>query len=337
MSRILATANKKFFATNIVVSLLGQFAASLPCGEHRRQHRPPESAHLERRDPRGRRPSGGGTLVLQLPRVLPGPPPHAACSPHGGRAKPDRLLPPHAGADRPVGERLDEKERVRGAGSGEGRDNVEQFLARGIRPPPRGDRDKELPLHVARPDLAERLPHALRLDREDDRVALPEEVRHPPRGRDAEPLAELPPASGPDVQDDHLAGRDKLRRKDPPDHRLPHVPRPDKTHSLHDSLLARLPKMAVPTRSIVAPSSIAPSKSFDLPIESSVHPGPAPPRRAHSSNSSRSRLKYGLLSSGSSVHGGMAINPRRRMPGRPGAASISAGNPPGVHPPLVPP
>src|SRR3972149_577399 len=338
MSRILATAKKRFFATNIVVSLPGQFAASLPGGEHRRQHRPPESTHLERRDPRGRRPSGGGDHVLQLPRVLPGLPHHAGCSLHGGRGKPDRLLPPRAGANRPVGERLDEKERVRGAGSGERRDNVEQFLAgelrhlpeggedlpgplllfprnssgeeeagaphahlgRGIRHRadhacafpqsgeehlgrhPRGDRDKELSLNVARPDLAERLPHTLRLDREDDRVALPGEVRHPP------------------------------------------------------SPLARLPKMAVPTRIIVAPSSIAVSKSFDIPIESSVHPGPAPPRRASSSNSSRSRLKYGLLSSGSSVHGGMAISPRSRIPGMAGAASISAGNSPGVNPALVP-
>src|SRR3990170_7514824 len=391
MSRIFATANRRFFATNIVVSLGGKFAASLPRGEDRRQHRPPERPHLERRDPRGRRPAGRSDHVLELPGVLPHRPHHPGRPLHGSRGEADRLLAPHAGADRTVGQRLDEEEGVGGTGTGERRNDVEQFLAGELghlpeggedlpgplllfprNPPgeeeagaphphlsrsvrhraddagalpqggqkspgrnPRGDRDEELALRFARTDLAEHLSHALRLHREDDRVAFPEEVRHPFRDGNAEPMPKLLSPLRADLQHDHFPGRDELRRKDPPDHRLPHVSRPDESQSLHPSLLARLPKIAVPTRTIVAPSSIAASKSLDIPIDSSVIPKPAPPRETHSANRSRSRTKYGRLSSGSSVHGGMAISPRRRMPGSPGAASISAGSSLGTSPALV--
>src|SRR3989304_121618 len=85
MSRIFATANRRFFATNIVVSLRGKFAASLPGGKARRQHRPPERPHLERRDPRGRRPAGRGDHVLELPGVLPRRPHHPGRPLHGRR------------------------------------------------------------------------------------------------------------------------------------------------------------------------------------------------------------------------------------------------------------
>src|SRR3990170_2554275 len=238
MSRIFATANRRFFATHIVVSLGGKFAASLPCGKDRRQHRPPERPHLERRDPRGRRPAGRSDHVLELPGVLPRRPHHPGRPLHGRRGEADRLLAPHAGADRTVGQRLDEEEGVGGTGTGERRDDVEQFLAGELghlreggedlpgplllfprNPPgeeeagaphphlsrsvrhraddagalpqggqespgrnPRGDRDEELALRFARTDQAERLSHALRLHREDDRVALPQQVRHPRPG-----------------------------------------------------------------------------------------------------------------------------------------------------------
>src|SRR3990172_6802647 len=303
MSRIFATANRRFFATNIVVSLGGKFAASLPCGEARRQHRPPERPHLERRDPRGRRPAGRSDHVLELPGVLPRRPHHPARPLHGRRGEADRLLARHAGAGRPLGPRPDEEEGgedlagtlllfPRNPPGEEEAGAPHTHLGRSVRHRaddagalpqggqegpgrhPRGDRDEELAFRFAPADLAEHLFHALRLHREDDRVALPEKVRHPFRDGNAEPMPKL---------------------------------------------LSPLPKIAVPTRTIVAPSSIAASKSLDIPIDSSVTPGPAPPRETHSAKVSRRRTKYGLLSSGSSVHGGMAINPFSRMPGSSGA------------------
>src|SRR3990172_7233239 len=94
MSRIFATANRRFFATNIVVSLRGKFAASLPGGEDRRQHRPPERPHLQRRDPSGRRPAprrGDNISVPPAPppaRARPPPPPAAEKGGGGGGGAP---------------------------------------------------------------------------------------------------------------------------------------------------------------------------------------------------------------------------------------------------------
>src|SRR5450759_1696459 len=63
----------------------------------------------------------------------------------------------------------------------------------------------------------------------------------------------------------------------------------------------RLPNKAVPTRTQVAPSSMAVSRSFDIPMESSVNP-------CASANSRRLR-KYARGASGSSDHGGIVISP----------------------------
>ena len=70
----------------------------------------------------------------------------------------------------------------------------------------------------------------------------------------------------------------------------------------------RLPNSAVPTRTQVAPSSMAASKSFDIPMESCGSPC--------CSASSRKRRKYGRESSWSSDHGGMVINPNSRRLGQ---------------------
>ena len=63
----------------------------------------------------------------------------------------------------------------------------------------------------------------------------------------------------------------------------------------------RWPKSAVPTRTQVAPSSIAVSKSFDIPIESCGN--------SNCSANSRKRAKYGREGSASSDQGGTVISP----------------------------
>lgn len=66
-------------------------------------------------------------------------------------------------------------------------------------------------------------------------------------------------------------------------------PSPSKSFSLSYAFTGRGPKMSVPTRTRVAPSSTACTQSPDIPIESS---GSLMPRRAsRSSRSSRSRAK----------------------------------------------
>ena len=80
----------------------------------------------------------------------------------------------------------------------------------------------------------------------------------------------------------------------------------------HQVLTIRLPKIAVPTRTSVAPSWIATSKSWLMPIDSSrkrarrCHPPPAG-RAARAA-----ARKYGRACSGSSNHGGSSISPFSR-------------------------
>ena len=62
------------------------------------------------------------------------------------------------------------------------------------------------------------------------------------------------------------------------------------------------PNIAVPTRTTVAPSSIATSKSWLMPIDSS-------PPGMILSRIPQSRLKYGRVASGSSKNGGNIIKP----------------------------
>src|SRR5205823_11849893 len=78
--------------------------------------------------------------------------------------------------------------------------------------------------------------------------------------------------------------------------------------------IVRSPKIAVPTRTIVAPAAIASTKSLDMPIDSSRSPAAA---------ASCARLsKNGR---GGTPSGGMHIKPSHRTCGRAANARTSAG------------
>ena len=87
--------------------------------------------------------------------------------------------------------------------------------------------------------------------------------------------------------------------------------------ALFDHHYARSPKRARPRRTCVAPSSMATSKSSDMPIESSRRPR----RRA----SSARRRKTGRTSSGEAAIGATVIRPRRSMFGRRAMAACAEG------------
>src|SRR5258707_3283569 len=72
----------------------------------------------------------------------------------------------------------------------------------------------------------------------------------------------------------------------------------------------RSPKIADPTRTQLDPSSMATSKSCDMPMESTSIWTPGSLRAAILSRRSRSRRKYGRAASGASVNGGTVISPR---------------------------
>src|SRR5216684_7124308 len=86
------------------------------------------------------------------------------------------------------------------------------------------------------------------------------------------------------------------------------------------------PKIAVPTRTHVDPSSIATSKSCDMPIESTSISTAGKRRNAIRSRISRSLRKYGRAPSGSSVNGGTVINPRNASASSRGAASSNSSS-----------
>src|ERR1039458_9275154 len=85
-----------------------------------------------------------------------------------------------------------------------------------------------------------------------------------------------------------------------------------------------LPNNAVPTRTQVEPSSMAVSRSCDIPMESSANPC--------ASASSRRLRKNPRGASGSSDHGGIVISPRSRRLGHARTQAINAGTPPGSAP-----
>src|ERR1017187_6144325 len=91
--------------------------------------------------------------------------------------------------------------------------------------------------------------------------------------------------------------------------------------------LVLLPNKAVPTRTHVEPSSIAVSRSCDMPIESCGKPCNSP--------SSRRRRKISRGASGSSDQGGMVIRPVRRRLGHWRTAAINAGRSAGLAPLLA--
>src|SRR6266478_337702 len=86
------------------------------------------------------------------------------------------------------------------------------------------------------------------------------------------------------------------------------------------------PKIAVPTRTHVEPSSIATSKSYDMPIESTSMRVSVSSCEAIRSQISRSWRKKGRASSGFSEYGGTIINPRILRLRQRGAASRTCSN-----------
>src|SRR2546426_8361084 len=89
----------------------------------------------------------------------------------------------------------------------------------------------------------------------------------------------------------------------------------------------RGPKIAVPTRTMVAPSSTAISKSPLIPIDRSDSPC--------RSASLRSERNHPRASSARSTAGGMAIRPRSRSPPRAASACTAVSTASGGQPPLV--
>src|SRR5262245_24188882 len=93
----------------------------------------------------------------------------------------------------------------------------------------------------------------------------------------------------------------------------------------HQVLTVRLPNIAVPTRTSVAPSWMATSKSWLIPIDSSWSRDPSMPLLTSRSRISRRCRKYGRARSGSSNHGGSSIRPFRRAARQSSAACAMAG------------
>src|ERR1039458_8710845 len=83
----------------------------------------------------------------------------------------------------------------------------------------------------------------------------------------------------------------------------PRGPRGPPHPAVNPQTFLRLPNRAVPTRTQVEPSSMAVSRSWDMPMESSARPCACA--------SSRSFRKYPRGASGSSDQGGIVIRPRR--------------------------
>ena len=95
---------------------------------------------------------------------------------------------------------------------------------------------------------------------------------------------------------------------------------------------ARSPKIARPTRTIVAPSAIAASRSSDMPIDSVSSAMPAAPSRSRSSRSARNCAR---CCSGSGVGSGIVIKPRSADPATPPPARASASTSAGATPLLL--
>src|ERR1039458_6101168 len=91
--------------------------------------------------------------------------------------------------------------------------------------------------------------------------------------------------------------------------------------------LILLPNKAVPIRTHVEPSSMAVSRSCDIPMESRGKPCSSP--------SSRRRRKISRGASGSSDQGGMVIRPVRRRWGHSRIAAINSGRSAGRAPLLA--
>ena len=94
--------------------------------------------------------------------------------------------------------------------------------------------------------------------------------------------------------------------------------------------------MARPILTIVAPSSMATSKSFVMPIERCVMLTPGMTRSSISSLSARSRRKHGRTSSGSRTRAPTVMSPITRSPGRPAICATAPAASSGGSPFFVP-
>src|SRR6266436_26123 len=200
----------------------------------------------------------------------------------------------------------------------------------------RRDGDQKLPIAHDRSDFLEDGPHDLGLDGQDDHVRAGHERRVVGDGLDAVALRDLLEMLRAGIGGGDGAGGDEASLGQALDQRLAHVTRAEECHplaldahappSVTAALGARGPKIAVPTRTMVAPSSIATSKSPLIPMEQCSSPA--------ASRSSRSRLKNIRDASALSVAGGMHMSPRTSRFRQPVMASSSGFSSAGCTPPF---
>src|SRR5712692_5707217 len=196
--------------------------------------------------------------------------------------------------------------------------------------------DQELAAVHHRRDLLEHGRHDLGLDGEDDDVGAPHERHIVLDVLDAVLLGDVREAIGPRVGGRDGRGGHQTRLRQALDERLAHIASPEEGHALAldahapPSVTAvrgdRGPKMAVPTRTMVAPSSMATSKSPLMPMEQCSSPT--------ASRSSRSRRNHRREASRESVAGGMHMSPRTSRLLRPVIESSSRFSSAGCTPPF---
>src|SRR3990172_10992941 len=175
--------------------------------------------------------------------------------------------------------------------------------ARQIREPPPGcNGHDKLPGEVRR-HLRRRGPHLLGFHSHDDQLAERRGLRR--RAEAAHPQLALQALSrlGAHLDDADGPGRDAFFEQ-AADNGARHIAAADE-RNVH--AFSRSPKIAVPTRTMVAPSAIAASRSADMPIESVSS---ARPPCTSSSFSSRSVRKRRRCSCASDVGSGTAIRLR---------------------------
>src|SRR5215469_1167054 len=184
------------------------------------------------------------------------------------------------------------------------------------------DRNEEMAFRVwlqSGRDFAQDLIDDLWLYCDQDCACLADDQQVIGGGFDLEPALEGASPRGGDIRDDQIAGAEYLVLDQPVCERLGHVAAPDEAKLLHGG---RSPNTARPTRTMVAPSSIATSKSSVMPIESS--PKRKPLRAARVSRISRKRVKYGRECSARCAGGGIAISPATSTWSRTSASRRSA-------------
>src|SRR5262249_39647513 len=205
---------------------------------------------------------------------------------------------------------------------------------------PRGhagcDGDEELALVDDARDLLEHRAHDLGLDGEDDHLGALHKSDVVGDGVDAVAPGDLRKMLAPRIGGCDRCHGYQSRLGQALDERLSHVACPEECDpfaldahappSVTAGLGARGPKIAVPTRTMVAPSSIATSKSPLMPMEQCSRP--------EASRSSRRRLNHFRDASALSAAGGMHIRPRASRFRQPVMASSSGFSASGGTPPF---